>query len=103
MVSSTRRGPIPDRNNKFPALRACGYKPTGFGAFLVVLALPDAFSDIIYKSNLLKFDTNVFWLGEKSHGFPTSLTTQAGLLHAPKRRTEIPSKPTVHPNNTRLQ
>jgi hypothetical protein len=26
------RGPMPERNNKPAALRACGYKPTGYGA-----------------------------------------------------------------------
>ncbi len=29
------QGPTPERNNKFPTFRACGYKPTGLGAFCV--------------------------------------------------------------------
>ena len=28
-------GPTPDKKSKFPTRRACGYKPTGFGAFEV--------------------------------------------------------------------
>lgn len=27
------RGPTPERNSRFPTLRACGYEPTGSGAF----------------------------------------------------------------------
>jgi hypothetical protein len=29
------RGPTPERKSKFPTFRACGYNPTGFGAFVV--------------------------------------------------------------------
>ena len=29
------RGPTPDQQSKVPTRRACGYKPTGFGAFEV--------------------------------------------------------------------
>jgi hypothetical protein len=35
-------GPTPDRNKRFPTFRACGYNPTGFGAFDVLI-----FSDIL--------------------------------------------------------
>jgi hypothetical protein len=29
------RGPTPDKKSKSPTFRACGYKPTGFGALEV--------------------------------------------------------------------
>jgi hypothetical protein len=28
-------GPTPDKNNRFPTRRACGYNPTGLGALFV--------------------------------------------------------------------
>src|SRR5687767_12980665 len=33
------RGPMPDRNSRLPTRRACGYMPTGLGAFVVWVTL----------------------------------------------------------------
>jgi hypothetical protein len=40
------RGPTPDKNNRFPTRRACGYKPTGSGAFDELII---CFSSIIFR------------------------------------------------------
>lgn len=39
VLSLGSRGPMPDKNNKLPTLRACGYKPTALGACWVVMRL----------------------------------------------------------------
>lgn len=51
----------------------------------------------------LQFDTHVFRLSKKSQRLHPTFPTHPRLLHAAKRRPQIPEQPTVHPDNPRLQ
>src|SRR5450631_730083 len=86
-----RRGPMPERNSRFPTRRACGKLPTGSAARFEVTE-----EDMGKGAPPLKLDADVLFFGEEAQGHPSPLAPHARILHPAERRSQISQHPAIH-------
>src|SRR5271167_4315885 len=91
------RGPMPDRNRRFPTRRACGKLPTGSAARVEVTE-----EDIRFASPL-ELDADILGLCEKTQRLHATLAPHPGVLHPAEGGAQIPQHPAIHPDDARVE